>query len=508
MSAHLGQEVTPADGEISPVALLGRGAFYQLLARISMILSSYAVHLVLGRVLGPARYGTIGTLLSTLTILRTVVVNVTRQVVSKTVADASMPVDSIRRWSAGIQSVGTISIALVYFLLAGQFARLLRDPALEFYFKVSAPFIPLVGWYAIQLATLNGIGRFAEQGLTIIVYNTARLVFALGYVWIFSSIDHETSAILGFMTAPLVASVVAQRLYTRHLPKQEGHSDGHATDVGKTSARFIFDVFFAALGTTLLLNSGQLIVKRFGSSPDQVGYYTAANAIGLMPYVLLLAFSDVIIPVVVRAQRSTGITGAGNIIIRTWQYMAWVSCLILALVGSTATSLVTWTYTPEYAPAASLVLMSCVAFSLLAMFVMLSNAITATYSSRFVLFASIGVTCGTVLFGVWGARLAGARGFLIAMIVSLVTVLAVYMVYLHNRGSSLDLSGLRWPIVGAALVAAVAVLIRPERGMLVLAYLVLSAAYMALLWFLGTINRQEKQAVISFARRMLHRVGL
>lgn len=498
----MSDDVFAKEQTFSPISLLGQGTFFQLLARVSMVLSNSAMHLILGRMLGPARYGLIGTVLSVLTIQRTAVVNVSRQVISKYVAEANVSVDTVRRWAVIVQSSLTLSLALIYFLLADVLARLLGDSRLGFYFRVSAPFLPLVGWYAIQLATLNGIKCFVEQSLTIIIYNVVRLVSALGFIFLITAVEPETGVIWAFMLAPFIASGAAQGFYTRHRPTL-GESSGAIGQRRKDIAKFVLDILFSAVALTLLMNAGQVIVKMTADDPVQVGYYTAANSVGLLPYMLLLSFADVIIPISVHSRQSTGITGVGAVVNRTWQYMLWVSLLILALVGSTATSLITWFYGSDYAPAAALLFWACAAFSLLALFVMFNNAIAAMYDSRFVLRSSLGTTIGTMLLGVFGAYWGAGKGFLIAMTACLIAVLSVYLTYLKQQGTALNLRQLGWPILCAILVAMLAALIRPKAEALIVVYVLLSIGYVAVLWLAGAINRQEKQAIVQLVKNSL-----
>jgi O-antigen/teichoic acid export membrane protein len=499
-----------AQGSSHSLALasrLGQGASFQLFARITMVAANYVIHVALARTLGPARYGTIGAVLSVLTIQRMVVVNVTRQIVSKFVSESTYAICRIKRWSLVVQSVFTFALALVCFGLAGPLARWLGDPALKLYLRVSVPFVPLVGWYAIQLAALNGSQRFAEQAVTIMVYNIVRVGGTLGYVYLLPGLGREMGAILGFITAPLVALLFAGSFGPWRRPVSRLQGEASAVIARGETARFALDILLSALGLTLLLNLGQLLVKAFGSDPSEAGHYTAANAVGIMSYTMLLAFSDVIIPVAIRANDLPEGNGAVDIIVRTWEYMLWCAFLVLALVGSTAAALITWIYGSDYMAAAPLVFWCCVALSLLAMFVMLSNAVAAVYSSHLVLLCTTGALSGTVLLGVAGTTLAGASGFLYAMTASLVAALAVYAWYLRKMGGVLHLSRLGWPILGAIAIAVSAALVRPRGGMLIPVYGVFSAGYLAFLWSVGTIQPQEKQALALFVGNTLSRFG-
>jgi O-antigen/teichoic acid export membrane protein len=493
------------------LASLGRGTFFLLSSRISMIVASYLIHLILGRTLGPARYGTVGTVLAILTAQRTIVGNVTNQVVSKYLAETLYPIDKVRLWSLIVQSIATWSIALAYYLLADPFARLINDPVLGLCLRASTLFVPLAGWYAVQTSTLNGLRLFAKQGVTIIVYNFFRVTLVLGNLYLFTSAPiQEVGVMLGLTLSPLIAGTVAQAFYARHYNHSIKRRKIKRTSIinRKQIALFVLHVLSSALGITILLNSGQLIVKILSSDPAQAGYYTAASTFGLAAHAVLLAFADVIVPISVHTRQMNGITAASTMITRTGEYMLWIMFLILALLGASASALVTWVYRSEFLPAAQLIPWSCTAFSLLSIYILLSNSIATTFSSRIVAVTSIGVVLGTIILGITGVRLGQARGFLFAITVVLSVALIVYRVYLQKLEGHLSIYTLRWPVICAFLVALTTWLLHPQKEMLLLTYITLSTVYFLALWFTGTINQEEKQVVLHYGRNALRLVRL
>jgi len=355
----------------------GRNVLYQTAAKASFVAGGYAVHLGMGKYLGPVAYGTIGIVLSITGILRILVMNGIRQAVSRLTAVSEVSAASeIRRKALQAQVIFVTVVTLIYLALVGPLSQWLGDETLVPYLRLAALFIPLAGFYVIYLSSLNGLREFGRQAGIIILYNVMRVLGSLGLVLLGL---HIYGAVIGLLLAPF-AALVAGWLVTRDLDKKRNRKqyppvfdDSQTT----TLVRFGVPMLFYAVGTSILLNLSLFLVKRILSDAAATGVYAAAMALSQSLYYMAQVFVEILFPSVgaisSRLDRREVVA-----YIRRWLRFAVMTLFLGAMMLSAgAREIIEWTYANRYSEAAGPLAWLSWGMCFYALFVILTNIIAA-----------------------------------------------------------------------------------------------------------------------------------
>ncbi len=354
----------------------GRDVLYQAIAKASFVAGGYAVHLGLGRYLGPVAYGTIGIVLSVTGVLRIFVMNGTRQAVSRlTAVSAVSAASDIRSKALQVQALFVTVVTLVYLALVGPLARWLGDETLVPYLRLAALFIPLAGFYVVYLSSLNGLREFGKQATVIILYNIVRVSGSLGLVLLGF---HLYGAVIGLLLAPLVALIAGWGLCGVWRKERDGRQ-GHGVADGSQIAgliRFGIPVLLYAVGTSLLLNLDLFLVKRILLDETAAGLYASAMALSQGLYYMAQVFVEILFPSV--SAISSRFQGEITAYIRRWlRFIVMILFLGALVLSSGAGEVIRWTYASGYSEAARPLAWLSWGMCFYALFVILTNIIIA-----------------------------------------------------------------------------------------------------------------------------------
>jgi stage V sporulation protein B len=350
---------------------------YQTAAKASFVAGGYAVHLGMGKHLGPAAYGTIGIILSITNILRILIMNGMRQAVSRLTAVSEVSAASeIRHKALQAQSVFVTVVTLIYLALVSPLSQWLGDETLVPYLRLAALFIPLAGFYVIYLSSLNGLREFDKQAGIIILYNVVRVLGSLGLVLLGF---HVYGAVIGLLLAPL-AALVAGWLVTRDLDTKRTrrqHTPVLDNSHTATLVRFGVPMLFYAVGTSVLLNLSLFLVKRTLSGETAAGIYAAAMALSQSLYYMAQVFVEILFPSVGAISSRLDRKEVVNYI-RRWLRLATMALFLGSMLLSTgAYEIVKWTYDTNYTAAAGPLAWLSWGMCFYALFVILTNIIAA-----------------------------------------------------------------------------------------------------------------------------------
>ena len=355
----------------------GRDVAYQAAAKASFVAGGYAVHLGLGRYLGPAAYGTVGIVLSVTGILRIFVMNGVRQAVSRLTAMSDVPAASeIRRQALQAQAIFVTVVTLIYLALVGSISQWLGDETLTPYLRIAALFIPLAGSYVVYLSSLNGLREFGRQATVIILYNVVRVLGSLGLVLLGF---HVYGAVAGLLLAPLVA-LIAGWLLSRDLDRKADRRQGHvALDSSQITdlIRFGTPVLLYAVGTSVLLNLDLFLVKRMLFTETAAGVYAAGMALSQGLYYMAQVFVEILFPSVSAISSRLGRKEVAAYI-RRW--LRWVIIVLFwgaMMLSSGAREVIRWTYARGYHEAVRPLTWLSWGMCFYALFVILTNIIIA-----------------------------------------------------------------------------------------------------------------------------------
>ena len=120
-----------------------KGTMYLGIAQLLFLISGYAIHIGLGRLLGPELYGTYPVIVYLITIVNLILTTGVPQTVSKFVSETPELSKSILKSSGKFQFVLSLTIFVSYFLLADKISLILKDSSLTPLIQVSSIMIPL-----------------------------------------------------------------------------------------------------------------------------------------------------------------------------------------------------------------------------------------------------------------------------------------------------------------------------------------------------------------------------
>jgi len=152
-----------------------------MLVQVTFLASGYLIHAGLGRMLGPALYGTFGVVIALAAMFNLILTSGLPQAASRYIAMNRENAGEVKRAARKIMLFLALGIFLFYFLLTDAIASLLEDPGLAFYLKISAFIIPFYAFYALYTGFLNGLREYQKQAKAMLLYNAAKVVgvFAL-----------------------------------------------------------------------------------------------------------------------------------------------------------------------------------------------------------------------------------------------------------------------------------------------------------------------------------------
>ncbi len=269
-----------------------RGALSLMGAQAVFVISSYALHMVLARLLGPAGYGTYGVVFNLLSILFVVVSAGLPQAVARYVGADHGQAEQIRRSALGLQTLGSLALAGTLVLASGPIAWLLADPSLLPYLQLSALAIPPYALYSLWAGYLGGLRLFGRQATIVALYGMLKVLAVClpAVVW------GVAGALAGLAVAPLGAIIAALGL----TPSVASEGQGGVT--ARALLRFAapFAVFAVAAEALTLLDL--FLAKAFVGDAVAIGYYTAASTIARVPYFLFIGLASAVLPAVAHSE--------------------------------------------------------------------------------------------------------------------------------------------------------------------------------------------------------------
>ena len=471
---------------------VGAGMIYNLIARFAFLFGGYVLHIALARILGPIAYGVMGVVLPLVTIARVLVMDGPRQAISKFTAENEDLAGVIR--AAALRLEGLLSLGVLVTMLAGAgpLATLLRDPNLAPYIRLVAPMVPFTALMSVYLASLNGLHAFGQQAVATVVYSLGRVALGVVGGWFWGL----PGALLGLVLSPLLA------LATAHILLPANRRGGHFP--ARRIIHFSIPMIVFAVGDALLMYLDLLFVKAIVSEGTRVGYYTAAATVAQIPYYVLLALADTLLPVTARLLEQGQPERARHTIATGLRYGLMLLVPAATLIATTARPLMAVIYGHAYIPAGPPLAVliwgqTFYAFStvLTALLIAEGKPGRAMVLAISLLPISAGLNILLVpRYGLLGAASSTTIATLVGFLASLLLVWRDFGAILYGR-PLLAIGG------AAGLSGALALWWRPQGALLFPAYLALWAVDILLLWFLGGLDSEDWRRLGALAPRRL-----
>ncbi len=318
--------------------------------------------------------------------------------------------------------VASSGAVLLLWLLAPLAATLLNEPTLVSYLRLFALDIPLFSLAHAHRNILVGMGRFRQRALTSASRWIARLLLIVFLVELGLSVP---GAILGSIGASLVELVVCRFYIRPSLLHRSTFSRRQLWEYG-------VPLFLSALSLRLY-RLDLLALKVLGGTAAQAGIYGAAQNLSLVPGIVALSFSPLLLSTL-SGMVHTGNSDQAKEMSRSAMRMIIVLLPFAGMTAGAASEIVSSIFGPAFLPAGPL--LALLIFGALALvMISVATAILAAAGKPGWTFALTGplvpmaIAGHLLLIPRWGAMGASLVTTLLASLVAVATVLAVYKIW-------------------------------------------------------------------------------
>lgn len=460
-----------------------RGTIYLLVASAVFFISGYAIHLALGRYLGPEEYGAFGVTLTLMTTVNLLVGSGIPQAASKFIAEGKNKVGSIAPASLRIQLLFAILVFLLYVSSAGIIANILGNPSLSKYIRLSALAVPFYALCSLYCdGYLNGLRMFAKQSLASVANSLSKVSLAIGLAFIGLKVN---GAILAYVIAAIIGWLVAWRCMG-HIDRQEGGFRWTSL------MRFAIPTSLFFMITSLIMSIDLLTVKAISNNSHDAGFYTAATNIARLPYYLSGALALALLPSISMSTSSENHSLTKSYISQSLRYMLIILVPSTLLISATSSSLVSLLYSQRYAEAAAPLSILIFGLALFSIFFVLSHVVMGSNRpgvvfSIAVLVAAIDVALNLMLVpqhGLLGAAWATTVATLVGAVIA-----AVYVLW--RFGALVSIKSFARICGASAAVYLIARSIPTPPALLPLIYLGLFTIYLGFLALLKEFGKED-----------------
>ncbi|MFN2226173.1 MAG: lipopolysaccharide biosynthesis protein [Anaerolineae bacterium] len=499
---------------------LPRGALYVALGQGAFVLTGYLLHILLSRWLTAADFGLFNVTMAVLVWTEITVNNGVPVALQRFLPDRGLSESSVLDATARCQAMVAVAVFVFMFLATPLLALLLRDPALTGYLRLALIDVLAMAAYAYYRGALNGWRSFRQLSATIGAYSVAKLAAISGLVLLGLGIR---GALIGNVISSL-GGLTAGYLWTRRrrraadltgsglaaAPAAVPPESPAAVSVRGVMA-FVLPAALFTLASNVLLGLDLMGVKALVSDADQVGYYSAAVKLAEAPRLVLLAFSFTLLPSLSHAIAAADLDRTRHYLQQTMRLLNLVLLPILALVSATAEGVILLTFPDSYRSAGPILGVLVFAYAAYTVYITLVTALLAENRPGRALaiplallpMAAAAVWAGVTYLGLPGAALAS-----LLVTIAAALVVAAYVFYRFRPAAGPLLRSLARVGLASAAIWGLARLWSPGGLVLIPAYLLLGGLYLALLFLLGELRRQDLDELRSLIPRPRRKGGM
>jgi O-antigen/teichoic acid export membrane protein len=291
--------------------------------------------------LGPMRYGQLTLALTIVAWVEWSVVAVFSRAAIKLVSEAEdwRPVGAVLMRASLILG---IAAAVLLAIVAPPLAALLDEPRLAGLLAILALDIPLFTLAQAHRNVLTGLGSFSARATSCAGRFVARLLLVLLLVELGLSVTGAALASLGASMAELLIC----RCYVQPT------LTGRAPFSVRSLLSLATPLFLIGMSLRLFEKLDLLALKALGGTPEQAGYYGAAQNLALLPSLFSLAISPVLLAALGKELQS-GAVGSARSLARDALRMVVLSIPVSAVVAGCASELAGTIFGDRFTPAAT-----------------------------------------------------------------------------------------------------------------------------------------------------------
>lgn len=457
---------------------LKRGTLFLVSGWAVQLLAGYFLNSWLGRTLAPEVYGTYGVVMAVLLYIEVGAISGIPTAVQKFVSAHQDQAEAIVRVANWAQFVFVSVLFGAAMLLAPWVSSLMGDRALIWPLRIALWDIWVYSYFFIYMSVQNGLKRFGVQALLIVVYSLSKLGGVLLLVRLWNNVE-------GALVANILGSVVGLAmalLFWRWRPRVKRapvYFDWRAL------LRFAWPVALFSLTIHLFPSVDLWMVKAFCGANDP-GYYTAAQAIAKIPYMLFFGLSATVLPSISEALSRHDEATARETVATSIRLLLIVVVPLCVLVWPWAEEAVALLFGSAFAPGGQALRLLMISHSLLAFLFLLTTILNADNRPRLSLWITLAavvidvilVRILTPVYGMTGAAAATVLALLLGVVIGGVVVWRRFKPTISPRFPLRVVSA-------AALIGLAAHRLSVSGIVLIAAGLGLFFLYLLLLWAMG-----------------------
>lgn len=462
---------------------MGKGTLYLMVSNGVFALAGYLVHFGLGRYLGPVDYGIFGVVLSLMTVVNTFFTAGFPQSASKYIAEDNTRIAGIIKSTNRIILVFSALVFSLYFGLAGVIASWFNDSNLTPYIRISALVIPAYAFYSIYgPGYLNGQRQFGKQAIASFVSSIVKIIAVLALVLLGFGVK---GAIAGYLAAALAGLLLAWR-FLRPVGKRDVNFGWKKLAEFGIPATAFTVVFF------LLMSIDLFAVKAIGGGEAEVGYYTSATTISKMPYFLFTGLAMTLLPSISRSISMNDARLTRDYVRQSIRYMLVLLMPITILISATSANLLVLVYSSAYVAAAPSLSILIFGIALLSLFYVLASIVMGAGRPKVTLGIALSALGIDIVLNILLIPQYGLEGAAWATTITGFVCMCVAAVYVLWKFKTLVSAKSLGKIILASLVIyVIALQVSLQPPWLPLIYVGLLALYVAILWLLREINKED-----------------
>lgn len=461
------------------------GALALTIAQAVVLVLGYITHPLIGRFLGQAAYGVYGVVLSMQSILGLLLTLGVPIAVSRFVARDEEHARSTLKQALRIQSLVALLVAAATFTLSSFLASVLGDASLANYIRLTAVIIFLQAYYPVFLQFLSGLQRFNRQATLMSFYAVAKLVGALGLLFVFGLYG----ALAGFAVGGVLAGILGW-WWTWRIG-----GVAHKVLPLRSFLQFSGTYVLTLVGIQILISLDLFMVKALLHDDDQAGYYNAAVTLSRISYMLLQALAFILLPSV-SALTKPGAShdSAAAFIAAAIRYLIMLIVPSVAIAAATTQPLVILFFSRDYLAAAPILSILMVGLGCLAFYLLLVNIVAGAGKAVVGLGVTVGLLVVSALLGLFLIPHHGLIGAAWQTTITGIVGLAVLAVYTFRQFRiPVPIKSIINVLVAAAIAVAPTYLWNASPLTLPIQYLLGGALYLGTLWLLREITAQDRQ---------------
>jgi stage V sporulation protein B len=321
---------------------MGKDTLYMIFAQMLFIASATAVHIGMGRILGPEPYGEFGVIMSLLAVLEVFLARGIRDSVTKYTAEFPEKSQAIKGQGLTLEAIFGGIVFLLYVLMAKPIALAFHNINLTRPLRISALIIPFIALYSVFIGNLSGKRMFGKRALAMNVQSLGKVagVYIL--------------ALMGFGLQGAVSGYVvsyALALLAAFYFSREARQQSEAFPASKLLSFAIPIVIFSGL-LSLLMNLDIFFVKALIKEDQAAGFYASALALTRAPYLVSYAFAITLLPIISRLTSSNHLQEASRYINKSLRLLLILLVPFAFLTNGLSGSIIQWIYSSRYLPAA------------------------------------------------------------------------------------------------------------------------------------------------------------